>query len=174
MEDALHAVRDRGGRTQLLHVRGRQVMSFTALHAWLSGRSREDLAPTSGGSWEDLTPSLIPLSCGRCTQVRRTELKFGPRACCPGLCADPGETFRKPGETRKVVGDPVKPCPCYAERCPGPASDWLPRGDLMRKRRKPLGNAPAVCPTRLLYVQSHQVKFSLSLEPTAATPRVLV
>ena len=48
MEDALHAVRDRGGRTQLLHVRGRQVMSFTALHAWLSGRSREDLAPTYG------------------------------------------------------------------------------------------------------------------------------
>jgi hypothetical protein len=101
----------------------------------------------TGGSWEDLAPSLIPLSCGRCTQVRRKESKFGPRVRCPGACADPGETFRKPGATRKVVGDPDKPCPCYAERCPGPATDWLPRGDLMRERRQLPGNAPAVCPT---------------------------
>ena len=125
-----------------LHDRGRYVMSFTALHVWLSGRSREDLAPTAGGSRE---PSLIPLR--RCTQVRRKAFKFGPRARCPGSCADPGETFRKPGATRKVVGDPDKPCPCYAERCPGPATDWLPRGDLMRERRQLPGNAPAVCPT---------------------------
>ena len=37
---------------------------------------------------------------------------------------------------------PAKPCPCYAE-----TTDWLPRGDLMRERRQPLGNSPAVCPT---------------------------
>ena len=88
--DALHAVHDRGGRTQPLHVRGRQVISFTALHAWLSDRSTKDLAPTSGGSQEDLAPSLIPLSCGRCTQVRTKEFKVRPARVLPRLVRGSG------------------------------------------------------------------------------------